>query len=145
MPPTTRLGPKTRPNSSILPIPFCKDTAQPSGFKIVAADLAPSTVPFVLKANSATIELNVWHALLATIKRIISLTPTVPSVLSADTSPKKSRVIVTIAKEGSIKMKKPSNFVFLVILGSMLLQSGVHTAMHAKRDDTSQKRGNLAA
>ena len=97
------------------------------------------------QANSATIELNVWHALLATIKRIISLTPTVPSVLSADTSPKKSRVIVSIAKEGSINMKKPSNFVFLVILGSMLLQSGVHTAMHAKRDDTSQKRGNLAA
>ena len=104
-----------------------------------------STALFVQKANSAMIELDVWHVLLGTTERIISPTPTVPSVLSVDTSPKKSRVIVSIAKEGSINMKKPSNFVFLVILGSMLLQSGVHTAMHAKRDDTSQKRGNLAA
>ena len=105
--------------------------------------LEPSTAPFVLRANSATIELNAWGAPLATIKRITSLTPTAPSVLSVATSPTKSRVIASIAKKGSIKTKKPSNFVFLVILGSTRLQPRVQTAMHAKRDDTSQERGTL--
>ena len=71
--------------------------------------LEPSTAPFVLRANSATIELNAWHALLATIKRIITLTPTAPSVLLVATSPTKGRVIVSIAKRGSIKVKKQRN------------------------------------
>ena len=93
----------------------------------------PSAAPFVPMANSATTELNAWCAPLATIKRITSLTPTAPSVLSVATSPTESRVIASIAKKESIKMKKPSNFVFLVILGSTLFQSEVQTAMHAKR------------
>ena len=105
----------------------------------------PSAAPFVLRANSASIELNAWGAPLATIKRITSLTPTAPSVLSVATSPTKSRVIASIAKKESIKMKKPSNFVFLVILGSTLLQSEVQTAMHAKTEDTSQEWESLAA
>ena len=98
-----------------------------------------STALFVQKANSAMIELNVWHVLLGTTERIISPTPTVPSVLSVATSPTKSRVSVLIAKRGSIKIKKRSSFVCLAIQGNILLQSAVQNATHANRDDTNQE------
>ena len=93
---------------------------------------------FCAKGKFSNDRIDVWHVLLGTTERIISPTPTVPSVLSVATSPTKSRVSVLIAR-GSIKMKKRSSFVCLAIQGNILLQSAVQNTTHANRDDTNQE------
>ena len=103
--------------------------------------MLPSSAQPAQQANSATIELSVCHALLATIKRIISLTPTAPSVLWGATSQTMVRTIASIAKEGSTRIKKPSSFAYFAVPVNSPLQTAVQSALRANTDDTSQELG----